>query len=60
VSKDVKELEAKRQALRKRIAQLREELAPLAAKTDSLREQIQYAELDLTTVYDLLREAQRQ
>ena len=55
----LKELEARRPSLRQRIAQLREELAPLAAKTDNLREQITHCELDLTTVHELLREAQR-
>jgi hypothetical protein len=59
VSNDVKELEAKRQALRQRIAQLRSELAPLAAKTQAKREEITHAELDLTSIYDLLREAQK-
>ena len=51
------ELEAKRLNLRKRIAELRAEFEPLAAKTEALREQIQHAELDLTSVYDLLRTA---
>jgi predicted nucleic acid-binding Zn-ribbon protein len=60
VSNDVRELEAKKLNLRKRIAELRAELEPLAAKTDALREKIQYCELDLTSIYDLLREAQRQ
>jgi chromosome segregation ATPase len=59
VSNDVRELEAKKLNLRKRIAELRVELEPLAAKTDALREQIQHCELDLTSIYDLLREAQR-
>ena len=56
---NVKELEAQRLTLRKRIAALREELAPLAAKTDALREQISFLELDFTSVLDAIREAQK-
>jgi hypothetical protein len=53
----LKELEAKRLAIRKRMIALREELAPLAAKADNLREALYHAELDLTLVCDQLREA---
>jgi predicted nucleic acid-binding Zn-ribbon protein len=57
VSNDLKELTQNKEAIRKRLAQLREELAPLAAKTDALREQISFLELDFSSALDALREA---
>jgi hypothetical protein len=59
MSHEVKELESKRLAIRKRMTELRAELEPLTAKTQALTEQLTHAELDLTTVCDALREAKK-
>ena len=59
MSNNVKELEAQRLSIRKRISELREFLEPLAKKADALREQLAHEELDLTLVCDQLREAKK-
>jgi hypothetical protein len=52
---NLKELESKRLAIRKRISELREELT----KFDALREELYNLELDFTSVLDEIREAQK-